>query len=338
MSASSLLPHSRRRFLQTSLGIGALAALGGAASRGANAAQPSGRNTDVVRLTWGLSGFSVIPKERGELERTLAKDGIKVEWVGPFPNHAPTLQAVTGGTADFSFGGSTTPALAAIIAGSPLVFTQFLIYDPRTTAIIAKDGSGIDKVQDLVGKSVAVNRSGLGEFLLVAALEKFNVDRSKVKFVYLNPPDAAPALAAGKVDAWSMWSPGVDIARVEYKAHDVFLEERDLDFQIDFTSWLTRRQFAQENPDLVRAVNAALAAEAKWATENTQEAERIAQAKGGYSDQVRDHLAGLKRQYKIYSVDDKTFVDNLQTASDWLVERKVLPEKVKVSDHLAKLD
>lgn len=338
MPTSTLPPHSRRRFLQASLGAGALAALGTAGARDANAARRSGRNTDVVRLTWGLSGFSVIPKERGELERTLAREGIKVEWVGPFPNHAPTLQAVTGGTADFSFGGSTTPALAAIIAGSPLVFTQFLVYDPRTTAIIAKDGSGIDKVQDLVGKSVAVNRSGLGEFLLVAALEKFNVDRSKVKFVYLNPPDAAPALAANKVDAWSMWSPGVDIARIEYKAHDVFLEERDLDFQIDFTSWLTRRQFAQENPDIVRAVNAALANEAKWASANTDEAERIAQAKGGYSDQVRDHLASLKRKYNIYSVSDKTFVDNLQTASDWLAERKVLPEKVKVSDHLAQLD
>ncbi|MEP9378725.1 NrtA/SsuA/CpmA family ABC transporter substrate-binding protein [Aquabacter sp. CN5-332] len=338
MPFSFLPPHSRRRFLQASLGAGALAALGTAGASRADAAQPSGRKTDVARLTWGLSGFGLIAKERGVLDRTLADQGIKVEWLGPFPNHAPTLQAVTGGTADFSFGGSTTPALAAIIAGSPLVFTQFLIYDPRTTAIIAKDGSGIDKVQDLAGKSVAVNRSGLGEFLLVAALEKFNVDRSKVKFVYLNPPDAAPALASGKVDAWSMWSPGVDIARFEYKAHDVFLEERDLDFQIDFTSWLTRRQFAQDNPDIVRAVNAALAAEAKWASENTQEAERIAQAKGDYSDQVRDHLASLKRKYVIYSVDDKAFLNNLQSAADWLAERKVLPEKVKVTDHLAKLD
>ncbi|RJF86933.1 sulfonate ABC transporter substrate-binding protein [Oleomonas cavernae] len=337
MTISSLPPHSRRRFLKTSLGIGALAALGTAASQGARAAQSTGRNTDVVRLTWGLSGFGLIAKERGELDRSLAKEGIKVEWLGPFPNHAPTLQAVTGGTADFSFGGSTTPALAAIIAGSPLVFTQFLIYDPRTTAIIAKDGSGIDKVQDLAGKSVAVNRSGLGEFLLVAALEKFNVDRSTVKFVYLNPPDAAPALAAGKVDAWSMWSPGVDIARVEYKAHDVFLEERDLDFQIDFTSWLTRRQFAEENPDIVRAVNAALATEAQWASENTREAELIAQAKGGYRDEVRDHLAGLKRKYLIHSVNDTAFVSNLQSAADWLTARKVLPEQVTVADHLARL-
>src|SRR5438309_451437 len=103
--------------------------------------------------------------------------------------------------------------------------------------------SGIRKVEDLVGKSVAVNRSGLGEFLLVAALEKHKVDRSQVKFVYLNPPDAAPALASGKVDAWAMWSPGVDIAKLEYKAHDIFLEGRDLDFHIYYTSYLTTRKF-----------------------------------------------------------------------------------------------
>lgn len=159
----------------------------------------TGRKTDKVRLTWGYHGLTLIAKERGAFEKELAKENIKVEWLGPFPNHAPTLQAVTGDSADFGFGGSTTPALAAIIAGSPLVFTQFVLYEPRTTAIIAKDDSGINKVEDLVGKSVAVNRSGLGEFLLIAALEKHKVDRSKVKFVYLNPPDAAPALASGKV-------------------------------------------------------------------------------------------------------------------------------------------
>ncbi|MBC7037501.1 ABC transporter substrate-binding protein, partial [Salmonella enterica subsp. enterica serovar Enteritidis] len=116
--------------------------------------------------------LNLIAKERGAFEKQLARDGIRVEWLGPFPNHAPTRQAVTGGSADFSFGGSTTPALAAIIAGSPLVFTQFVVYEPRTTAIIARDDSGINKIEDLVGKSVAVKRSGLGEFLLVAALEK----------------------------------------------------------------------------------------------------------------------------------------------------------------------
>ena len=334
MSEFSFGKPSRRGFLGTAaLGIGALAGL----DLSEPAWSAAGRTTDTVRLTWGLSGLNLIAKERGEFEKILAKAGIKVEWLGPFPNHAPTLQAVTGGSADFSFGGSTTPALAAIIAGSPLVFTQFVVYEPRTTAIIAKDDSGINKIEDLVGKSVAVNRSGLGEFLLVAALEKHKIARSAVKFVYLNPPDAAPALASGKVDAWSMWSPGVDIARLEYKAHDLFLEGRDLDFQIDYTSYLTTRKFATDNPALVRAVNDAFRSEGKWISENSKDAEYIAQKAVKYSDQVRDQFIAMDRKYRYFPANDESFIAELQRAADWLVARKVLPEPVKITDHLAQL-
>lgn len=332
MSDAGFLPQSRRAFLTTAAaGVGALTL------PGIGKARAAGRTTDTLRLTWGYFGLSYLAHERGALEKRLADQGIKVEWVGPFPNHAPTLQAVTGGTADYAFGGSTTPALAAIIAGSPLVFSQFFIYEPRTTAIIAKRSSGIRTVADLVGKSVAVNRSGLGEFLVVAALEKNGIDRSKVNFVYLNPPDAAPALAAGKVDAWSMWSPGVDIARVEYDAVDIFLEERDLPFQIDFNSYLTRKDFVEQNPDLVKAFNAAIVAEGEWASANNVEAEEIAFKGLKYSEAVRDHFVSLKRKYTPYAANDPAFLEKLQNAANWLTERKVLPEQVTVADHIAKL-
>lgn len=127
---------SRRSLLKFALtGAGAAAGLAATRSSGAFAAS-AGRTTDTVRLTWGLSGLNLIAKERGAFDKLLAQDGIKVEWLGPFPNHAPTLQAVTGGSADFSFGGSTTPALAAIIAGSPLVFTSssFTTREPRRSS------------------------------------------------------------------------------------------------------------------------------------------------------------------------------------------------------------
>ncbi|MET0967642.1 MAG: NrtA/SsuA/CpmA family ABC transporter substrate-binding protein [Tardiphaga sp.] len=333
MSKPFWTPSRRDLITAAMAGVGAYAGLNFLEPDSAYA--DAGRKTDKVRLTWGYFGLTLIAKERGELEKALANDGIKVEWLGPFPNHAPTLQAVTGDSADFGFGGSTTPALAAIIAGSPLVFTQFVLYEPRTTAIIAKDGSGIDKVEDLVGKSVAVNRSGLGEFLLIAALEKHKVDRAKVKFVYLNPPDAAPALASGKVDAWSMWSPGVDIARLDYKAHDIFLEGRDLDFYIDYSSYVTSRAFAANNPAIVRALSAAFEKEAQWVNENTRDAEYLVQKVARYSDTIRDQFIAQKRNYRLFPASDKKFVAGLQTAADWLTARKVLPEPVTVSDHLA---
>ena len=54
-----------------------------------------------------------------------------------------------------------------------------------------------------------------------------------------------------------------------------------------------------------------------------------------YSDQVRDQFIERKRTYKLLPVTDKKFVAELQWAADWLTERKVLPEKVTVADHLA---
>jgi sulfonate transport system substrate-binding protein len=330
-------PVTRRGLLRSSVvGIGAAAAGVSLPSSSAQGAA-SGRKTDVVRLTWGMGGLTLIAKERGELEKALAKEGVKAQWLGPFPNHAPTLQAVTGGSADFSFGGSTTPALATLIAGAPLVFTQFIVSEPRTSAIIARDDSGIERVENLVGKSVAVNRSGLGEFLLVAALEKHKVPRAAVKFVYLNPPDAAPALASGKVDAWSMWSPMADIAKVEYKAHDIFVEGRDLDFQIDFGAFLAQRKFVQDNPDLTRAVISAYAAEAQWISQNPREAEFINQKKSGYSDEIRDRFIALQRRSRFFPPSDNKFVAELQNAANWLTARKVLPEAITVADHLAQI-
>jgi sulfonate transport system substrate-binding protein len=313
------------------LAIGSAAIFAPGVRAGARAA---GRDTDTVRLTWGFGGLPLIAKQRGEFARTLAKDNIRVEWIGPFPNHAPTIQAVVGGSADFSFGGSTTPALAAILAGSPLVFSLFAVVEPRTTAIIAKDGCGINSVADLVGKTVAVNRSGLGEFILVAALEKYHVDRNKVKVVYLNPPEAAPAFGSGQVDAWAMWSPGVDLARGQYKGHDIFLEGRDLDFQIDFSSWLVRKEFAERNRDLVTAVNAAFTTEAAWASAHSAEAETISQVQGHYDDAIRDMFISWKRQYHIHRADDQGFLAELQRAADWLSAREVLPEPVHVADHV----
>lgn len=291
------------------------------------------RNTDVVRLTYGRGGLPLVSRELGLLEKTLKdKHGIKVEWVGPFPNHAPTLQAVVGGSADFGFWGSTTPALAAILAGSPLVFTAFNVYSPRSTSIIVKKDSGIQSVKDLVGKRVAVNKAGLGEFLVVAALEKHKVPREKVQLVYLNPPDAGPAFAQGKIDAWSMWSPGVEISLVQNDAKVIFFEGSDLDFLIDYGSLVTSREFATKNSAVVRAVLDAFYEDGKWINEHVEASEKLAQREGGYDDKVRDRLIAYQRKNYFYEPDDAKFMADFQRAADWLADRKIIKSRIKVAD------
>jgi sulfonate transport system substrate-binding protein len=286
--------------------------------------------TKLVRLTYSIApdAITTIAKDRGDLEKELNSQGIKVEWVGPFPNHAPTIQAVVGETADFSFGGTTTVGFAAILAGSPLVYTQYYDYTPRTSAILAIKPE-IKTVKDLVGKSVANNRSGIGETLLTAALEQSGIDRSEVKFAYMNPPDGAMALASGAVDAWVMWSPEVDLARVTNNAHDVFLE-KDLPSPLDYSGFVARREWVEQNPDLVRAVNKAFQNVGAWISDHPEELEKILRETWKYDESLSPYFVSISKKFIFRAPDDQKFLDDFQKSVDWLTEKKVLPGAIDV--------
>ena len=318
---------SRRKILGAALALPVLAACG----KEAAASDSSGRKK--VRLTYGAIS---VPKTRGVFEKTLNAQDIDVEWVGPFPNHAPTLQAVATNTADFSFGGSSTPADQALLSGNKLVYVGWSKSTPRTSSIIALPNSGITGVKDLAGKKVAVNKAGLGEFLLVAALEKYNVPRDSVTFTYLNPPDAAPAFGAGKVDAWSIWSGPLELAEVQYGAKRIFVDGDELDKQIDFGSYLVREDYAKKEADTIRKVIAAYKAEQDWANANPAEAKKIGNAVAKYPQAVVDKLVAENVQVT-WSLINDAGIAQLQAGADWLSEHKVLSDKISIADHAVKL-
>jgi len=282
-----------------------------------------------VRLTYGIVS---VAKERGVLEATLRERGIDVEWIGPFPNHAPTLQAVATGSADFSFGGSSTPAAQAILSGAKLSFVSWTVSTPRTTSIIVLPKSGIIGVPDLVGKTVAVNRAGVAEFLLVAALEKYRVPRDRVNVVYMNPPDAAPAFAAGKVDAWAIWTGPLEMAEVQYGAQRIFEEGKELEQAVDFGTYLVREDYARHEPDTIRAVILAQQAEVEWAHLHRAEALAIGYRVSKYPKAVVDRLNQQVITSKL-SVMNEEGEASLQRGVDWLSERRVLSGKLSVAAH-----
>lgn len=298
------------------------------------AAAPKGDQRKTVRLTHPITS---VPRTRGVFEQRLKEQGIDVQWIGPFPNHAPTLQAVASNTADFSFGGSSTPAAQAILSGSTeLVFAAWAWSTPRTTSIIVLPDSPIQRVQDLVGKTVAVNKAGVAEFLLVAALEKYGIAREAVRISYLNPPDAAPAFANAKVDAWAIWTGPLEMAEVQHNARRIFEEGKELDYQIDFRSYVVRREYAQREADTVRKVIEAYRAEAEWTNAHPAEAYAISNKLTKYPQPVVDKLVKLALQEHWSFIDDAG-LEKLQFGADWLAQRKILTGRLDVAAHSVRL-
>ena len=298
-----------------------------------HAPTPAASTRKKVRLTYGITSLA---KSRGVFEKTLNAQGVDVELIGPFPNHAPTLQAVATNTADFSFGGSSTPAMQAILSGAKLKFVAWAASTPRTTSIIVLPSSGITSVAGLVGKTVAVNRAGVAEFVLVAALEKYNVPRDQVHVVYLNPPDAAPAFSNGKIDAWAIWSGPLELAEVQYGARPIFEEGKELNREIDFSSYLVRDDYAAQEPDTIRKVIHAHQAELAWADAHRNEAQAIAWAVTKYPPAVIEKIAERRVTSTLRFVDDDG-VAQLQYASDWLFQHKVLSGVLDITEHSVRL-
>jgi sulfonate transport system substrate-binding protein len=198
----------------------------------------------------GNSGVLAVGKKDGSLAAALAAVGAKVEWTGTAGPFAPAALEMSANELDFAQG-SITSAVTAL-AATP-AFKLFAEQDPDHIGegILVPADSPIKSVQDLVGKTVAVNKGGTGEYLLRKALAAANIPTSKVTFVYLSPPETAPVLNSGKVDAWATWNQysvaevGLDNARFVATGAQIGSQ--------NYSVWAVRTGFAQKYPKIVAA-------------------------------------------------------------------------------------
>ena len=190
---------------------------------------------------------SLLLKEKGFLEKELAKDGIGVRWVQTLGSNK-ALEFLNAGSIDF---GSTAgaAALVAKINGNPI--KSIYVYSrPEWTALVTRKDTGIAKVEDLKGKRVAVTRGTDPHIFLVRALQAAKLTEKDVKLVLLQHPDGRTALERGDVDAWAGLDPMMAAAEIENG--DVLFYRNAA-----ANTWgvlNVREEFAKQNPALVSRV------------------------------------------------------------------------------------
>jgi sulfonate transport system substrate-binding protein len=190
---------------------------------------------------------SLVLKDKGILEKELAKDGITVRWVQSLGSNK-ALEFLNAGSLDF---GSTAGAAALIgkINGNPI--KSIYVYSrPEWTALVTRKDTGITKVEDLKGKRVAVTRGTDPHIFLVRALQDAKLTEKDVKLVLLQHPDGRTALERGDVEAWAGLDPLMAAAEVESGANLFFRNAAA-------NTWgvlNVREEFAKQNPELVGRV------------------------------------------------------------------------------------
>src|SRR5271166_4291853 len=140
-----------------------------------------------IRIDWATyNPVSMVLKEKGLLEKELAKDDIGVRWVQTLGSNK-ALEFLNAGSIDF---GSTagSAALLSKINGNPI--KSIYVYSrPEWTALVAPKDSKIEKIADLKGKRVAVTRGTDPHIFLVRALLSVGLSERDIAPVLLQHPD-----------------------------------------------------------------------------------------------------------------------------------------------------
>lgn len=136
----------------------------------------------------------------------------KVEWA-EFPAAQNLLEALGSNAIDVGLVGDA-PFQFAYQSGNPIqaVSAQTVRQDASgVLAIVAPKGSSVQTLADLRGKQVATGRGSIGHYLILRVLQRAGWPADAIKIVFLSPSDAAAALAAGSVAAWSTWAPYIPL-------------------------------------------------------------------------------------------------------------------------------
>lgn len=241
---------------------------GKAPPRAAVPAAASGHQPVVIRFAdpgngTGGSVFAYAKRE-GSFDRALAEVNARIEWVAGAQAFSANFDAMNAGAINAS-GGAVSPIVGALAHN--LRFRIFGISDRSgqlTAGIVVPADSPIRSIKDLAGKRVGVNLAAHGDYVLLKALAREGVPVSAVERVPIQPPDAAAAFAAGKLDAWSTF--GVFYNSARRAGARVLAEESELESD-DVTVIAASTEVLERNP-------AAFAALLRVANELTELAHR----------------------------------------------------------------
>lgn len=234
-----------------------------------------------------------IAQEAKELEKAT---GYKINWK-QFGGGGEVIKAMASGAVQVGEIGSAGIS-AAVSRGEPLEVFWILDDIGSAEALVAKNGSGINSVKDLKGKTVAVPFNSTTHFHLMVALQQAGVNPADVKILNLRPPEVRAAWQRGDIQATFIWNPVLDEVKKDGK---VILTSGKISAdtgKATFDGYVVNKDWAKANKDfMVKFVKVLAAADdnyrknaAKWAA-GSNEAKAVAKWSGAKPEDVPASMA-----------------------------------------------
>ena len=193
----------------------------------------------------------------GSFDKALAAEGYTVDW-RQFASAGDISVALASGNVAVGVIGSTG-ATASVTRGVDAQLFWILDNIGKSEALIARNGSGIEKPEDLKGKKVAVPFVSTSHFHLLVALEKvWKINPRDVTILNLTPPQIVAAWERGDIDAAYVWPPA--LSKIEKTGKEIINSGEVGKASVPtFDAIMVERSFGKDNPKFMAAFTKVLA-------------------------------------------------------------------------------
>ncbi|RDD68901.1 MULTISPECIES: taurine ABC transporter substrate-binding protein [Paracoccus] len=218
---------------------------------------PAHAETTVVVGYQQIVGPFIAAIADGRLDAAAKEAGYKIDW-RQFSSGGDISTALASGNVPVGVIGSTGIAAAATRG---VEFELFWILDNigKSEALVARNGSGIEKPEDLAGKNVAVPFVSTSHFHLLVGMDQvWKIDPRGVNILNMKPPQILAAWQRGDIDAAYVWPP---VLTELMKEGAVIADSEQIGAASvpTFDGLVADKKFAAENPDFMAAFTKALA-------------------------------------------------------------------------------
>lgn len=288
-------------------------------------------SAETLTLDWATyNPLSLIIREQGWLEDSLAEDGVEVEWI----QSAGSNKANEGLRSDALDIGSTAGSAALLARSNGLAIKTISLYtQPEWSAIVVPDDSPIEDVDDLAGASIAATLGTDPYFFLLQTLDEAGLAIDDVEVQNLQHADGRTALDQGNVDAWAGLDP---IMAASQQETDTELIYRN----IDFNTWgflNAREAFIEQSPELVQLVVNAYERARVWSQDNPEETAQLLAEVSGIDIEVARVTLLERTNLDIDPVPGETQRDVLEVVGPIFVASGDVDDQASIDEALANL-
>ncbi len=186
--------------------------------------------------------------------------GWEIEW-RKFGSGAEIIAAMASGDLKLSELGSSPLAIGASQGVDYQLFALSNIIGDAES-LIARNGSNIEKVEDLKGKKVGVPLGSTAHYSLMGAIKNAGMTSADVEVIGMKPDQITAAWEQGQIDAAFIWEPAKGQLM---KSGKQIISANQITGAPTFDGWVVNREFAASHADaLVKFLKALDAANAAY--------------------------------------------------------------------------